>query len=173
MTAHWYAARAKPCQERIALENLQRQEFRTYWPQIEIEKVKNGKIVKLMEPLFPGYLFINCHMEIANWRSINGTRGIQRLLSFAEDGRPSAVPDGEVDDLQEREANGQFKFSEIRRFKRGDFVRVKNGISVGLSGKVVRTRGQRIEFLINLMGRKVRAIAPCHTLHLVAPLPVR
>ena len=94
-------------------------------------------------------------------------------MSFSEDGRPSAVPFGEVESLQDREKQGQFKFSEITRFRRGDVVQVKNGVSVGLTGKVVRTRGERVEFLLRLLGRHVRCIAPCHTLHLVLQAPVR
>ena len=170
---HWYAARSKPSQERIALKCLHAQNFITYWPQIEIEKIKAGKVAKFKEPLFPGYIFINFTLEPGSWRAINGTRGIQRLLSFAEDGKPSKVPDGEVESLQDREKKGQFKFSEIRRFKRGDLIQIKNGVSVGLKGKVMRTRGERVEFLMQLLGRTVRAIAPFHTLHLVQQAPVR
>ena len=122
MPEQWYVARSKPSQARIALERLTQQHFTTYWPQIEIERVKAGKIVKIREPLFPGYLFVLFELHPQSWRAINGTRGVQRLLSFSEDGRPSAVPYGEVESLQDREKNGQFKFSEIKRFKRGDVV---------------------------------------------------
>ena len=173
MPEQWYVARSKPSQARIALERLTQQHFTTYWPQIEIERVKAGKVVKIREPLFPGYLFVLFELQPQSWRAINGTRGVQRLLSFSEDGKPSAIPYGEVESLQDREKQGQFKFSEITRFRRGDVVRVKNGISVGLTGKVVRTRGERVEFLLRLLGRQVRCIAPCHTLHLVLQAPVR
>ncbi len=173
MPEHWYAARAKPSQERIALKYLAAQFFTTYWPQIEIERVKAGKVVRLNEPLFPGYLFIFCEMQVCSWRAINGTRGIQRLLSFAEDGRPSQVPDGEVESLQDREKKGQFKYSEIMRFRKGDLIKVKNGNCVGQLGNVLRTRGERVEFLMYLLGRRVRVIAPIHTLHLVSQAPVR
>ena len=58
MPEQWYVARSKPSQARIALERLTQQHFTTYWPQIEIERVKAGKVIKIREPLFPGYLFV-------------------------------------------------------------------------------------------------------------------
>ena len=63
MSEHWYAARSKPSQERLALKYLHAQNFITYWPQIEIEKIKAGKVAKFKEPLFPGYIFINFTLE--------------------------------------------------------------------------------------------------------------
>ncbi len=173
MHEHWYCIRSKPSQERIALENLKRQQFQAYNPQIQIERIKNGKVTRETESLFPGYLFVYFCLEPHAWRAINGSRGVLKLLSFSEDGKPSAVPNGQIELIQDQERKGQFRFSEIQRFRKGDLIKVKNGISVGLSGKVIRTRGERVEFLLSLLGRKVRCISPSHMLHLVAQGPVR
>ncbi len=173
MTANWYAAKSRPSQDRRAIENLERQSFTTYWPQIEIEKIKNGKVIHQREALFPGYIFVHFQLSAEPWHRINNTLGIQRLLSFSQDGTPSKVPDGVVENLKFRESTGQLKFSEIRRFRKGDLIKVKNGQSVGFQGIVVRTKGERVEFLLNLLGRKVRCISAAHTLHLVAQGPVR
>jgi transcription antitermination factor NusA-like protein len=51
---------------------------------------------------------------------------------------------------------------------RGDRIRLKFGASVDQIGEVLRTRGERVEFLMRLLGRKVRCIAPVHALELVA-----
>jgi len=165
--SRWYAARAKPNQEKTALENLTRQDFITYYPRIHIERIKRGKIIKEVEGLFPGYLFVNVVLEPSAWRTINSTRGILRLLSFSQDGRPSPVPRGCIEALQKREIAGEFRIPMAARFRKNDTVRIKNGPSTGEVGRVVATKGERVEFLISLLGRKVRCIAPQHILYLV------
>jgi transcriptional antiterminator RfaH len=163
----WYAVRAKPLQEKIALLRLKQQFFQTYYPLIEIEKTRNGKVIREIQGLFPGYLFVHFLLEPQAWRVINSTRGVLRLLSCNEDGRPSSIPDKQIEWLQHQEKAGLFKFSEIKKFKKGDLIKIKNGLSVGQVGRVIRARGERVEFLMKLLNRQVRCIAPQHTLYLV------
>jgi transcriptional antiterminator RfaH len=167
MQKHWYAAKTKSGQDLIAIDNLKRQQFQIYYPQITIERARNGRISRDRESLFPGYILVAFVLEDSAWRSINSTRGVYRLLSFNPDGRPSAMPDGEVELLQEKEKQGKLYISEVLRLRRGDQVRMKFGPSVDRIGEVLRTRGERVEFLLTLLGRKVRCISPCHALELV------
>ena len=163
----WYAAKTKAGQDVIAADNLRRQNFEIYYPRMTIERFRNGRIVRESESFFPGYVLIHFELATTTWRVINNTRGVYRLLSFNEDGRPSAMPDGEVEHIQEREKQGKLYISEILRLKRGDKVRMKVGPSVDQTGEVIRTRGERVEFLLRLLGRKVRCIASQHTIELV------
>src|SRR5262245_47850091 len=164
---HWYAAKTKAGQDAIACANLTRQQFTTYYPQITIQRYKQGRIRLDREPLFPGYVLISLVLEDQAWRAINNTRGVYKLLSFNEDGRPSALPDGEVESLQQKEKAGKLYISEILRLRRGDLIKVKFGPNTDSQGQVLRSRGERVEFLLNLLGRKVRCIAPLHALELV------
>ena len=72
---HWYLVHTKPRQEKCALENLQRQGFQCYLPTLLSEKLRQGVLTVVDEPLFPRYLFIRLG------------RGIQRQA-----GRPSVRP---------------------------------------------------------------------------------
>src|SRR5262245_19731087 len=173
MPDRWYVAKTKSGQDRIALDNLKRQLFEVYYPQITIERYRAGRIRRDCESLFPGYVLVRFALETATWRVINSTRGVYRLLSFAEDGRPSALPEGEIERLQEREKQGKLFVSEILTLRRGDQIRLKVGPSVDQIGQVIRTRGERVEFLMRLLGRKVRCIAPMHALELVTPPAAR
>ena len=164
----WYAAKTKSGQDHLALDNLRRQNFETYYPNITIERYHNGKIRRDSEGLFPGYVLVRFALEASSWRVINSTRGVYRLLSFNEDGRPSAMPEGEIETLRRKEQNGQLYISEVVRLRRGDRIRLKVGPSVDQIGEVLRTRGERVEFLLRLLGRRVRCIAPQHTLELVS-----
>jgi len=157
----------------MAIGNLRRQEFETYYPQMTIERLRKGRIQRDKESLFPGYVLLRFGLETSTWKAINNTRGVYRLLSFNKDGRPSALPEGEIERLQEREKQGKLFVSEILTLRRGDQIRLKVGPSVDQIGQVIRTRGERVEFLMRLLGRKVRCIAPMHALELVTPPAAR
>lgn len=157
---HWYAAKTKPGKDSVAIENLERQKFEIYYPQIIIRRGKT-------EALFPGYVLIRFELETPIWRTINNTRGISRLLSFSPDGKPTPLPDLEVDALQIREAKGELRITDPDTMHPGDKVRITVGPYTDQIGEVIRTRGERVEFLLQLMGRNARCIAPSHTLHLV------
>jgi len=163
----WFVAKTKPGQSAVAVVNLQRQSFDAYAPQCVIERASKGRITRTREPLFPNYVLVQFALSLTAWRSINSTRGVNRLVSFSEDGTPSALPDGEVEKLKQREKSGDLFISEVIRLRRGDRVRVAVGNATDALGDVVRTRGERVELLLNLLGARVRCIAPQHTLHLV------
>jgi transcriptional antiterminator RfaH len=168
MTCDWYAAKTKSGQDAIACTNLGRQSFTVYYPQMTIERYRQGRVIREPEPLFPGYVLVSFELDNAAWRAINNTRGVYKLLSFNEDGRPSRMPQGEVESLQDKEKQGKLFITEVVRLRRGDLVRMKFGPSTDRIGEVLRTRGERVEFLMQLLGRRIRCIAPCHALDLVA-----
>jgi transcriptional antiterminator RfaH len=167
MPCDWYAAKTKSGQDTIACNNLTRQSFAIYYPKMVIERYRQGRITRETEPLFPGYILISFELDNTAWRAINNTRGVYKLLSFSEDGRPSRMPNGEVESLQDKEKQGKLYISEVLRLRRGDLVRLKFGPSTDRIGEVMRARGERIEFLMSLLGRRIRCIAPLHALDLV------
>jgi transcriptional antiterminator RfaH len=164
----WFCARTKPRQEAIAVENLKRQNFEVYFPKIRIERIRKSKIYIDTESLFPGYLLIKFTLSDPTWRVINSTRGIASLLTFAENGRPSPMPIGEVESIQYREKQGLLFISEVKRVRRGDRVRLKIGPAAEQIGTVLFTRNERVELLLNLLGRKTRVKAPLHVVEVVA-----
>src|SRR5262245_27266936 len=103
----WYAAKTKAGQDAIACNNLSRQSFTIYYPQMTVERYRNGRITRDLTALFPGYVLVSFKLDTTAWRAINNTRGVYKLLSFNEDGRPSAMPDGEVEKLQLQEKTGK------------------------------------------------------------------
>lgn len=170
-SARWYAARVKPRQEAVALLNLHRQSFETYAPRVMIERVRGKRISIEREPLFPGYILVKFALDNDSWRSINGTRGVLSLLSFSENGIPTPLPTREVESLQRREIAGKLFLSEIKRISRGDCVRVKFGAAADKIGRVIFTRGERVELLLNLLGRQTKVKAPLHAVEVVEQQP--
>lgn len=169
MSERWFAAKTKPQQESVALENLARQNFTTYAPRVSVERFTHKRISIRREPLFPGYVLIRFVLADANWRAINSTRGVISLLTSSENGVPTPLPRGEVESIQRRDIAGELFVSEVSRVRRGDDVRVKFGIAADAIGKVIFTRGERIELLLNLLGRSTRVKAPLHMVEVVDP----
>lgn len=166
--ARWYAARTKPRQDQVAVENLARQNFQIYSPRVTIERIRRGRITTGLEQFFPGYLLIHFALSDASWRAINSTRGVSRLISFSENGIPTAFPVGEIERLQVREKRGELFHTDISRVRRGDCVRLKVGPAADKIGRVLWTRGERIEFLLSLLGRETKVKAPLHLVEVVS-----
>ena len=55
----WYVVLTKPKQEERAEEHLAAQDREVFLPRVQLEKMRKGKRVDVVEPLFPGYLFVN------------------------------------------------------------------------------------------------------------------
>ena len=55
---NWYLIHTKIRQEKVALENLERQGFECFLPVILAEKLRGSVLKVVEEPLFTRYLFI-------------------------------------------------------------------------------------------------------------------
>src|SRR5690554_953887 len=71
----WYALQHKPAQGDRAVQHLQNQDVACFYPKIEVERVKGGKRAKRLEPLFPGYVFVNLEQTNPMWAKLRSTRG--------------------------------------------------------------------------------------------------
>lgn len=99
----WYLLFTKPRQEKIALENIERQGYQCYLPILLSELLLHGLLTFSDEPLFPRYLFIRLGQgsSAKSWGQIRSTCGVSWLVSF---GRESAqVDDRLIDLLREQE----------------------------------------------------------------------
>ena len=80
--SNWYLIHTKIRQERVALENLERQGFECFLPLIRAEKLRRGQLLVVQEALFPRYLFIRLGtgLESQSWSPIRSTVGVSRLV---------------------------------------------------------------------------------------------
>src|SRR6266478_5943676 len=93
----WYAVHTLPFAEARAEGQLQRQEFRTFQPKRH-KTVRHARRLSTVEaPFFPRYLFIVLNLAQHQWRSVNGTFGVSRLVMQGD--RPHPVPHGVVEAL--------------------------------------------------------------------------
>ena len=148
----WFLIHTKPRQEAIALENLERQGYACYLPMLPTEKLRQGKLVTLQEPLFPRYLFIQLGQGASSqsWSPIRSTRGVSRLVSFGNE--PARVP---VDLVQRLQLHDAERCQDVQTlFKSGDRVLIQEGPFARLEAIYQMKDGEgRVMVLIELMSK--------------------
>jgi transcriptional antiterminator RfaH len=155
----WFLAQIRPNSAQIALRNLARQGFATFFPQEEGTRRSRGRFEPVLKPLFPSYLFVRFDPALGHWRAINSTHGLTRLVSFAA--TPAPVPEDLVTRLQQRcDATG--KLLPPRAFEPGDSVRLTSGPFADFVATVDSlSPDRRVWVLLDLMGRQTRvAVQP-------------
>ena len=97
---NWYLVQLKPNGHRLAKANLERQGFKTFLPLQNVTKRSAHKFVDRNVPLFPGYMFVKLDIAQNDWRKVNSTMGVARIVSLG--GTPTAVPSAIVNEFISR-----------------------------------------------------------------------
>jgi len=159
--SHWYAVQTKSRQEQVALEHLKRQAFVTYLPLIKAARHRRGRWQGTVEPLFPGYLFVELDFGAQNTAPIRSTRGVIGLVRFGQEPRP--VPHTIVQALLDAQSGEGDPIDPDALFKEGDRVTLVEGPMKGLSAIVqARTGKERVVLLLELLGRENRVTVLRH-----------
>ncbi len=151
----WYLVYTKPRQEVLAQENLVRQGYAVYLPQVRLMRKRQGRQVAIIEPLFPRYLFIYLDTQKDNWGPIRSTFGVASLVRFGSE--PAKVPDEFVAHLKAQEGlEGLHEWAESK-ITVGDRMRVTEGPLKGYEGILLAQSGQdRVMLLLDMLGKEVR-----------------
>jgi len=154
---NWFAVVTKPRQEQIALENLQRQDFECFLPLAENPYQRRRKRhQRMIEPLFPRYLFLNAIAGQQNLAPVRSTRGVTTMVRFGTE--LAVVPESIINAIKNRmdPATGLIRIKPVE-LKAGDKVRIFDGPLAGISGIVEeRSSENRVLILMELMGRSTR-----------------
>lgn len=102
----WYVLQFTTTRFAAVFKQLERLNFSYYCP-MAIEKYrrpdKQLSYRERLNPLFPGYLFLQADFDEFHTTSITGLPHVQRFLAFG--GEPLAVPDFEISNVQKGELN--------------------------------------------------------------------
>lgn len=154
-THPWYVVHTKPRQELIALENLQRQGYCCYLPQLKLKRPKARKMIVIEEPMFPRYLFIGADALFTKKGTsfIRSTKGVHELVRFGSE--PAQIGFELLKGIFDRE---QAQHSSPKEpFQTGDCVRVIDGPLAGLESIYqAQTGDERSMILLNLLSRPVQ-----------------
>ncbi|WP_303290685.1 transcription/translation regulatory transformer protein RfaH [Marinobacter sp. SS5-14b] len=151
----WYALQHKPAQGDRAVLHLQNQDVACFFPKIEVEKIKASKRTKKLEPLFPGYLFVNLEQTDPMWAKLRSTRGITRIVGFAN--KPAAIDDAVIDHIKA----SMDKVAEQGGIKSGQPIELDDGPFKGISAIFQAYDGEeRAIVLITFMQKQQQVRVP-------------
>ena len=158
----WYVVHTQPHAETRAITNLERQGYVIFCPRTYKTVRHARKKTNVLAPLFPNYLFLNLDLTCEQWRSVNGTSGVVRLIMQGE--APQPVPQGIVEALQSSlSADGTLDWAP--RFKIGQSVRIAEGPFADLVGTLeALDAAGRVRVLLDLLGRSVSVALRCEAL---------
>ncbi len=154
----WYAAQVQPRKERLALLHLERQNFITHCPVVSRTRRLRGRSASVSEPLFPGYVFVALDCDRDPWRSVNGTIGVSRLVSFGT--QPAALPAGFIEQLQRLAGEGgEVRFDDA--LQPGDGIRIVGGPFDDLCGTLASGGArERVTVLLHLLSGEMKVSLP-------------
>ena len=154
----WYVAMTVPRKERLAATQLDNQLYRSFLP-LQLETRRHARrFTTVLAPLFPRYIFVILDLERQHWRSVNGTFGVQRLISDGD--RPLAVAPGIVETLAQSSDQRGALIYKADELAIGDEVKLVSGPFAGSLGVLKRLDGAgRVQILLTLLGGPVKVTA--------------
>jgi transcriptional antiterminator RfaH len=148
----WYCARTKPKHEHIAAANLCKNlNLEVFNPRLRIERATQRGVVRVVEPLFPCYIFVRCVIE-EKISEIKHANGISSLVHFGN--RIPMVADSVIEELQEC-FEAEEPMTVENRLSPGDEVAVADGAFAGMRAFVLRNMParRRVQVLLDILGR--------------------
>ena len=147
----WYCARTKPKHEHLAAAHLRRNlDLEVFHPQLRVERATQRGVVRVLEPLFPCYIFVRCVLE-EKLNDIQRTNGIHSLVHFRH--HIPTVPDSILDELQEC-FGAEDTMTVEDRISPGDEITIGTGAFAGMRAFVLRLMParKRVQVLLDILG---------------------
>ncbi len=155
-TGAWYVAKLKPHGLTRAEHNLHRQGYRSFMPRRPVSERRAAQIRPVTRPLFPGYLFVQIAKDRQDWRTINGTFGVVRLVTLDRN-KPTQVPGPFMAALLAR-CDGDIWTPDSVAFAPGTAVRMVAGPFTNTLARIESVPDSDCVYvLLDMMGRAVRA----------------
>jgi len=154
----WYAVQCQPHRERGAAAHLRDQAFEVFLPCREKARRHARRLDTVRVPFFPGYLFVALDLGRDQWRSVNGTFGVVRLVSQGD--KPAPAQRGVIEALMGAcDESGLIAWRP--ELSPGQSVRIVLGPFANLIGQLDRmTDAGRVSVLLDVMGGRIPVFLP-------------
>lgn len=163
---NWYVVQTKPKKENQAIENLLRQGYTAYCPKMAEAKRRRQRWQKIIEPLFPRYLFVQLAIGIDDFGPIRSTLGVLNMVRFGN--QPATIPQQAIDIIHQQEQVLLGEPGDQPTWQPGDKIQVVEGAFAGLNGIFEKACGtERVIVLLDMLGRQNRVTVETHS---VVPL---
>jgi len=141
----WYLIKTKPKQEKIAIANLQNQNYHVYCPSAKI----NSKVVVL----FPGYLFIYLDATTENFSPIRSTKGVSNFVRFGM--TYAQIPERIIEFIKASEKSTSEKINNFSKLTPGDNVLITEGVFKNYNAIFESLKSdERVILLMNILGQQ-------------------
>jgi transcriptional antiterminator RfaH len=161
----WLLVATKARAEAVAAEHLARQGFGVCAPQLRVKKRRRGQWQWVVEPLFPGYVFVQLTLGEQDIAPIRSTVGCRGLVRFG--GTPQPVPEVIISPLL---AMNDQPVALDSALKAGDRVRIEEGAFAGLEAVFTLPKGEdRVQVLIDILGGTQRIVLDKEAISRVDP----
>jgi transcriptional antiterminator RfaH len=147
----WYCARTKPKHEHFAAAHLRKNlNLEVFHPRMRVERATQRGVMRVIEPLFPCYLFVRCVLEEC-LSEIQHSNGVHSLVHFGH--RIPPVADSIVEELQEC-FGAEDTMIVQDRISPGDEVTIGEGAFAGMRAYVLRLMPakKRVQVLLDVLG---------------------
>jgi transcriptional antiterminator RfaH len=146
----WFIAQIKPNSYNTAIQNLERQGFETFLPEMKITQRQKNKFVVKNVYVFPGYMFVCFDPYITTWTKINSTYGVSKILAFNK--KPSEISSNLILEMKIRYKINSSS-TQKEKLQEGDSIKFSSGPFTDLIAKVESVEGKnRIWILLEAMG---------------------
>lgn len=124
-------------------------------PTENVSEVKHGQQKVVEKRLWPGYLLIKMILNDQSWAYVKDTGGV---VDFLGGSAPTALSDGEVNELLQDLQEKQQKVTQRHKFEVGDKIKIIEGVFVNFIGTVTEVfhdKG-RLSVMVSIFGRETR-----------------
>jgi len=143
---NWYLIHTKPKQESIAKDNLGKQNYLVYLPMVIVRRKRRNRSIRVIEALFPRYLFIHLDDATDDWSPIRSTIGISSLVRFGV--IPARISEDLIATIMKRENEEGIHELQAGDFEEGQKVRIAEGPFEGYEAIFKSKSGQERAFLL-------------------------
>lgn len=158
----WFAIQSQPHREPAAAKQLRNQGFHVFLPLRPTTWRHARQVETRLVPFFPGYLFVALDLDRHRWRSVNSTFGVQKLVMFGGETRPTPIPAGIIEAFMSKaDERGCLHPNGLLRV--GEKVQIQAGAFANQLGKLIALDDDagRVRVLIELLGGRIPAILSC------------
>lgn len=154
---HWYLLQCKPRQDERAHLNLLQQNYVVFHPQLVSQRILRGRRQRVLESLFPGYLFIQLSRD-DNWAPLRSTRGVSRIVEFNHG--PATVAEHVIEHLRARCSESSMSALD-ESLKPGEPLQIISGPLSPLEGVFQALHGtDRVMILLQFLNREQSVCLP-------------
>ncbi len=168
MSKQWYAVHTYAGQEDKIKQNVQRRAeslglntriSNVLVPMEEVSSTRNGKPVKVMRKIFPGYVLVEMEMDDETWHFIRQTTGVTGFVGQAAGSatKPPPLQDSEVRALLGEDSD-VLPPRRTALFYKGERVNIIGGPFTGSEGRIedIHVKAEKLVVMIPIFGRETR-----------------